>query len=291
MLQTFVNGIVAGSVHALVALGFSIIYSTARFFHFAHGAVFTAGAYFFFVSYSICKIPAPLAVAISVAATSGLGLAMNRWIYRPIRRSGGSPLVLLIAALGLLIAVQNLITLIFGHHARSVRSTSVTEGVNILGARITGVQISIVIVSLLLVSLTAFVFRHSRLGRDIRAVAEDPELTVIIGLRTERIIAIVFALGSGTAAVGAILVSFDTDIHPLMGFNALLYATVAVIVGGVGTVWGVYLGGLLLGMAQHFGAWQISTKWQPAIAFLILIIFLLVRPQGFFGQPPKKITV
>ncbi len=286
--QIFINGLIAGSVYALVALGFSIIYSTVRFFHFAHGAVYTAGAYFTYLLFVLYKWPLPVAVAVAVVLAALLGVAIELFVYKPIKRQRASGTILLIASLGIFIVLQNLISLFFGDDTKTIRSGEVREGLNVLGARITPVQIAIILTSLVLFAFTVVILKRSKIGKALRAVANDPELAVVAGLDKDKIIYFTYFIGSALAAIAAILISLDIDMTPLMGFQAMLYGVVAVVIGGLGNILGAYFGGLLLGLAQHLGVWYISSKWQDAIAFVILILFLLLRPQGFFGQRMRR---
>jgi branched-chain amino acid transport system permease protein len=286
--QIVLNGILAGSVYALVALGFSIIYSTVRFFHFAHGVVYTTGAYFAYLFFVIYKLPFAAAIALAVISAALLGVAIEFFIYKPIKKQRASGTILLIASLGVFIVLQNLISLFFGDDTKTIRTGEVREGLNVLGARITPVQIAIILTSLVLFALTAVILKRSKIGKALRAVANDPELAVVAGLDKDKIIYFTYFAGSALAAIAAILISLDIDMTPLMGFQAMLYGVVAVVIGGLGNILGAYFGGLLLGLAQHLGVWYISSKWQDAIAFVILILFLLFRPQGFFGQRIRR---
>jgi branched-subunit amino acid ABC-type transport system permease component len=166
----------------------------------------------------------------------------------------------------------------------------VREGLNVLGARITPVQIAIILTSFVLFALTAIILKRSKIGKALRAVANNPELAVVAGLDKDKIIYFTYFIGSALAAIAAILISLDIDMTPLMGFQAMLYGVVAVVIGGLGNILGAYFGGLLLGLAQHLGVWYISSKWQDAIAFVILILFLLFRPQGFFGRSKGQVA-
>lgn len=275
----------------MIALGFSIIYSTVRFFHFAHGTIYTAGAYFTYLLFTIYKLPFAVAVAAAVTFAALLGVAIEFFVYKPIKRQGASSIILLIASLGVFIVLQNFISLIFGDDTKTIRSGAVREGLNVLGARITPVQIAIILTSLVLFVLTAIILKRSKIGKALRAVANDPELAVVAGLDKDKIIYFTYFIGSALAASAAILISLDIDMTPLMGFQAMLYGVVAVVIGGLGNILGAYFGGLLLGLAQHLGVWYISSKWQDAIAFVILILFLLFRPQGFFGKKIRKAEV
>ncbi len=288
--QLFINSLIAGSVYALVALGFGLIYSTTRFFHFAHGAVYAAGAYLAYAGW-LLGLSLYIAIPLAVIGTAMLGALIEVGVYRPLRRKNASSLIHLLASLGLFTVIQNLISLIFGDDTKTIRSGVVREGLPLFEARITPIQIAIIIVSGLLLLLCWAFMQKTKMGKAMRAVANDPELAKVVGIDTDRVILFTFVLGSALAAIAAILISLDTDMTPMMGFYALLMGVVAVIVGGVGSIPGAALGGLLVGMAQHLGVWKIPTQWQDTIVFLILIFFLLFRPQGFMGKVVKKAAV
>jgi len=289
--QLLVNSLIAASVYTLVAVSFSLIYSTTRFFHFAHAAVFTAGAYFAYLFYILSGLPLFIAIALSIIFSAVLGSLIELYVYRPLRKTSASSMVLLLASLGVYIVLQNLISMIFGDDTKSIRAGDVVEGINILGARITPIQIIIIITSIILIILLSMFLQKSKLGMAMRAVANDPELTKISGIDSDKIIAWTFLIGSALAGIAGILVALDVDMTPTMGMNALMMGVVAAIIGGIASIPGVALGALLLALAQNFGVWKISSQWQDAIAFVILILFLLFRPEGFLGRKVKKAMV
>ena len=289
--QFILNGIIAGSVYTLVAVGFAVIYRTVRFFHFAHGLVFTAGAYFTYIFKIWFEWPVTVAIPVSIALCAVLGIIIETSVYRPLRHKGSSSLILLLASLGIYIVLQNIISMVFGDDTKTIRSGIVKEGINILGARIIPIQITIIIVSLLLIVSCFLFLKYTKIGQAMRAVANDIELARISGIESDKIILLTFALGSGLAGIAGILVALDVDMTPTMGMNALMMGVVAVIIGGVGSIPGVALGALLLGMAQHLGVWKIGSQWQDAIAFVVLLMFLLFRPQGFLGKKIKKVSI
>ena len=288
MQQALVYGFVAGSVYALTGLGFALIFSAVRFFNFGHGAVFVAGAYLNYALYVRVGLPLWLSATLAVGAAAMLGLAFEFFVFAPLRGRGASSLVLLIASLGLLVAAQNLIALVFGSDTKSVRSAEVVEGVNVLGARVTSIQGVIVVVSVVLFVLVGLLLSRTRIGRSIRATANDMDLAEVKGIPTARVIRSTFILGSALGAAAGILVSLDVDMDPTMGFSALLFAVASVIVGGLGNILGAYIGGLFLGIVQHLGVWFGRSEWQDAIVFGVLIFFLLFRPAGFFGKRPQR---
>lgn len=291
MLQILVNGLIAASVYTLVGIGFSLIYSGTRFFHFAHGIVFTVGAYSTYLFKVWFGLPLFFSILVSIGLSTFLGCLIEISIYRPLRRKDASSLILLLASLGIYIVLQNVISMVFGDDIKTIRSGVVVEGINVLGVRITPIQITIIVVSILLLATCFLLLRYTKIGKAMRAVANDPELASVSGIESDKTILLTFALGSALAGIAGILVALDVDMTPTMGMNALMMGVVAVIVGGVGSVPGVALAALLLGMAQHLGVWYISSQWQDAIAFVILLIFLLFRPQGFLGKKIKKAII
>ncbi len=289
--QLILNGIIAGSVYTLVAVGFAVIYRTVRFFHFAHGVVFTAGAYFTYLFKALLGWPIIVAIPTSIGLCAMLGVIIETSVYRPLRHKSSSSLIQLLASLGIYIVLQNILSMVFGDDTKTIRSSIVKEGINILGARITPVQITIIIVSLLLVATCFLFLKYTKVGQAMRAAANDPELANMSGIETDRVILYTFAIGSALAGIAGILVALDVDMTPTMGMNALMMGVVALIIGGVGSIPGIALGALLLGMAQHLGVWKIGSQWQDAIAFVVLLIFLLFRPQGFLGKKIKKVSI
>ena len=289
--QLLTNSIIFSAKYLLIGLGFQIIYSNVRFFHFAHGAMFMLGAYFSFLFLLILKMPFTFSLILSVLVVAVLGLLNNQYIYKPIRKIGGTPLIFLIASLGIYVIIQNLVSLFFGDDTKSVRSGVVKEGLEFIGARITPIQIVIICSSILLATISWLLLKYNRLGKASRAVANNPNLSEFYGISIEKIYNFVFAYGSALAAIAGILSALDTDMTPTMGFRPLMMGVIAMIIGGVGSIPGIVLGALLLGFAQNISAWYLPSQWQDAIAFSIMLIFLLFRPQGFFGKPLKKAEV
>lgn len=286
--QLLVNGIIAGSIYALVALGFSVIYRTVKFFHFAHGVVYTAGAY---VAYTLAiQLGMNFIVAFFLAAlfAAVLGLLIDRAVYAPLRRKGASNLIFLLASFGVFIFLQNLIQLIYGAQILSLRTGPVTEGYHVLSAVITPTQITILVVSIaLMFALWAFVMK-TKLGKAMRAVSDDPVAANVVGINPEKTILLSFAIGSALAGAAGVLIALETNIEPTMGFSAILKGIIASIVGGIGSIPGAMFGGFFLGVAENLGIAWIPSGWKDAIAFAILIIFLLVRPYGILGARSEK---
>jgi branched-chain amino acid transport system permease protein len=289
--QFFINFIIAGLHFSILAVSFDIIYRIVRFFHFSHAVVFTSGTYFTFLFSQLFGFSLLASIPLAVLCSCVLGSLMEFVIYKPLRKKKSSSLILLLASLGIYIVLQNIISMVFGDDTKSIRTWPVVEGLNVFGARITPVQIIIIASSICLLLLTSSVLRFTRIGSVMRAVANDPELANISGINSNKVILTSFAIGSALAGIAGILVSLDVDMAPTMGMNALMMGVVAMIVGGVGSIRGIVLGSLLLALAQNLGVWYISSQWQDAIAFAILLIFLLFKPEGFFGKKLKKAEV
>jgi branched-chain amino acid transport system permease protein len=283
-----VNGIIAGSIYALIAIGFTIIYRTVRFFHFAHGVVYTAGAYLAYTFFILLKINPVLSFFLSISFSGILGVLIDRLAYYPLRKHNAPNLVYLISSFGVFLFLQNLIQLIFGAQILSLRTGPVKEGYHFLGAVITQVQILIIAVSFLLFILCGLFIQKTKLGKAIRAVSDDPIGARVVGIDSEKIIISAFAIGSALAGAAGILISLETNLEPTMGLNAILKGIVASIVGGIGNIPGSLFGGLFLGLAENLGIWKIQAGWKDTIAFAILIIFLLFRPSGIFGVKTEK---
>lgn len=289
--QLAINGLIAGSIYALVGIGFALIYNVAKFFHFAHGAIFTLGAYFTFLFSSVLGYPLFVSMPIAVVLAVLLGCTLDLLVFTPIRHRGSDPLVLLLSSLGLYVILQNLISLCFGDSIKTLRAGAVAEGMEFLGARITVIQVSIIVTSMSLCIALMIFLKKTNMGKAIRAVSSDAGLADVCGISSGRVIRCAFGIGSALAAIAGILVALDVDMTPTMGLNVLMMGIVAAIIGGLRSVPGIMLGALFLGLAQHLGAWRISSQWQDAIAFIILLAFLLVRPEGVMGKKPRKSTV
>lgn len=282
--QLLLNGIIAGSIYSLIAIGFSLIYQTTRFFHFAHAAIYTFGAYFAYLFYTQLGFNQFIAFPLACICVAIIGVICELTVYRPMRKRKATDLTLLLASLGLYTLLQNVISLAWGDDTKTMRTGEVVEGHAILGARITDIQIVIVVASITMIMMITLILTQMKMGKTLRALANDSELARLSGVNSDRYILYAFAIGSFLAAVASIMISFDTDMTPTMGFNALMMAVVAVIVGGINSLPGAALGGLLIGLAQNLGVAFLPSKWQDTIVFVILIVFLLFKPYGILGK-------
>lgn len=289
--QLIVNGIVAGGIYALIAISFSVIYRTVQFFHFAHGVVYAVGAYVAYTLFIVLHIHPIISFFLSITLCALLGITIDKSVYCPLRVKKASNLIFLLASFGVFIFLQNLIQLIYGAQILTLRTGPVREGYQILSAVITPIQIWIIVVSCgLLAVLWGFV-KYTKLGKAMRAVSDDPVAASVVGINPDKTVLASFAIGSALAGAAGILISLETNIEPTMGFSAILKGIIASIIGGIGSIPGAMLGGFFLGIAENLGIWKIQASWKDSIAFLILIIFLLLRPGGIFGVKTPKETI
>ncbi|NOS84000.1 MAG: branched-chain amino acid ABC transporter permease [Ignavibacteria bacterium] len=272
-------------------MAFSIITNITKFLNFTHAAVITLGAYFCFLYTFQLHLSLSLAIILAITSTSIIGISCELFVYKPMRKRNMELWHYLIASIGLYVILQNLISLYFGDDTKVLRTGEVTVGHEIFGAYITTIQIVTICVSLLLFIVVNLFLNKSRTGKSIKAVSNNPELSNIYGINSNRVILIAFVIGSALAAVAGILSAMDTNMTPTFGFNLLLYGVIAMIIGGVGSTKGLIAGSFLVAAAQHLGAYYINTKWMDAIAFIILIIFLIWKPLGFSGMRLKKVEV
>lgn len=282
-VQLLINGIIAGSIYALIASGFSLIYSVAKFMHFAHGAVVTVAAFFLFWLASMLRLPFFAAVILTVAFAALFGLVLNLVCYKPLRNRKATNAVLLIASLALFIFFQSLMIALFGADIKTVRRGQISVGINVLGGIITKLQIIIIIVSIILLVLLWLFMKKTRLGKAMRAVADNKEVAQTVGINPEKIYNLTFIIGSAIAGIAAILIALEQNIEPNMGFSLIIKGFTGSIIGGISSVPGSILGSYLLGLVENFGIWYMPSGYKDAIAFFLLFIFLLFRPQGILG--------
>ena len=229
MNQLFLNSIITGSLYSLIALSFTVIYRTVKFFHFAHGVVYTAGAYFAYTFIIILGMDPILSFFLASSLAGIAGIVIDKSVYLPLRRQKAPNLVFLIASFGVFILLQNLIQIIYGAQILTIRTGPVKEGHLILGAVITDIQILILVVSCTLLAVLWLFIQRTRLGKAMRAVSDDPVAASVVGINPERIILVSFGIGSALAGAAGILISLETNIEPTMGFNAILKGIIASI--------------------------------------------------------------
>ena len=282
--QLILNGLIAGAVYSLVALGFNLIYGTAKFFDLGYGALTAVGGYTVFYFSKTLGLNIYLSIIIGILIAGLIGFIIEKLVYRKLRNKKASNMVFMITSLGVMTTLQAIIAILFSSQFQTFSDKIESRTFEIFGAVITNVQATMFILSIFIMLALAFVFKFTKFGKVIKAVSDDEEVSKIVGIDTNKVIGRVFFIGSAIAGLAGILVGFDTGIEPTMGFSLLLKGVIASIIGGVGNIYGGVLGAFFLGLVENFGIWQISGEWKDAIAFTILIIFLLFKPHGFLGK-------
>ena len=285
LLQLIINGLQLGAIYALTAVGFSLIFGATKIFHVAHGAAFTIAAYLFWWSDAALHLPWPFAALVAVAAAVLFGLFMERFIYRPIQRHEAAFFTVFIAAFGVQIIVQNLIGTVFGRGFVSV-TTPLSRSLEVLpGLFVAPVAaISIVVAIAFFAALTIYLSR-THIGMAMRALSENRDLIRVFGLDPARVAQYAFAIGSAIVVPGAILAAMTEGLNPAVGAHVMLISLAATIVGGIGSLRGAACGGLLLGLAENLALWRLDPQWSEAVTFVVLFLFIIFRPAGFFGRP------
>jgi branched-chain amino acid transport system permease protein len=225
------------------------------------------------------------ATVVTALAVGFIGVLMYWLVFGPLRRRGMSALVPMVASLGVMTIIQSILALIYGSHYKSIPGTSDIPTFNLLfGARITMVQVIIFLTGVISCWGLMWMTFHTKFGRSIVALSDSHDMARIVGINPDRSIAWVFFVGAALAGVSGVLVAYDVGVEPAMGMELLLKGAIASIIGGVGQLWGAISGGFVLGTIENFGIWKLPVEWKSAIAFVALIVFLLVRPEGIFRR-------
>ncbi|MCL5960539.1 MAG: branched-chain amino acid ABC transporter permease [Chloroflexi bacterium] len=282
LLQLLVGGIAAGAIYALVALGLAIVWNVTRVLHLAQGAVFAVAAYTAYLLNHTLGLSLLVSFVLTTIVACLLGVGLELALFRPMRDA--SQAVKLMVAIGLLIFCANLLALAFGNDPKILRLETDLGNLQMGGVSITGVRLLIIGVSVVLFGLTQLFLVKTKMGKAMRAVASNPEMAEVVGIDAKRVNLLAFVVGSALASPAAVLVSLDTGLDPNMGLNIILMVLAAILVGGLGSLPGAIIGALFIGIVQNVGIWQIPSQWQTAIAFGVLFIFIIFKPQGFLGE-------
>lgn len=287
MLQQLLNGLTLGSIYALMALGYTMVYGVLELINFAHGEVYMVGAFIGLFLIQNSNVPFFLAFASSMAFAALLGVIIERVAYRPLRKA--PRLAALISAIGMSIFVQNLLAVIMGPQTRSFPIPFKIVQISFGGMRLSSFDLLILLLSLgLMVGLHVLVHK-TKVGKAMRATAQDRNTAGLMGVSVNRIISVTFAVGSALAAAGGMLVGMNfNSVEPWMGVMPGLKGFVAAVLGGIGSIPGAMAGGILLGTAEVMGVALLRSEWRDAIAFAVLIIVLLVKPSGIFGRKTEE---
>jgi branched-chain amino acid transport system permease protein len=299
-IQELVNGITTGSLYALIALGFSMVYGVLKLLNFAHGDLYMIGA---FIGYFVIQwfggaaaltIPVPLLLLIMFVLAGGgtglLGVAIERFAYRPLRDA--PRIAPLITALGVSFFLENSVLLLFGAQTRVYNTPefiSFSIGIHTGALNVDVVRLMVIVLSLLLMAALMVIINRTKLGKQMRAVAADREAAEMLGINVDFTIAATFFIGSALAGVAGVMAGLVfNQVYNLLGFAAGLKAFTAAVVGGIGSIPGAMLGGLLIGLAESFITGYISSTYTNLIVFGILIAVMILRPSGLLGRAPLQ---
>ena len=285
ILQYLINGISIGSVYAIIALGYTMVYGIAKMLNFAHGDVIMVGAYMSFCVSYYMGLPTIVAIAVSVLVCTVLGVVIERLAYRPLR--GTPSLAVLITAIGVSYFLQNAAQLIFGSSAKNFTSIVTFAPITLFGGAlvITGEVLITVLVSILVMVFLTWFTTKTRTGKAMRAVSEDRDAAQLMGINVNQTISTTFAIGSALAAVaGVLLCSTVPTLTPTTGSMPGIRAFTAAVFGGFGSIPGAMLGGILIGVIETYAKAKISTQFSEAVEFSVLNVILLVKPAGLLGK-------
>ena len=283
LIQTLISGLSLGSIYALIALGYTMVYGIAKMLNFAHGDIIMVGAYAVITAVFTMGLPPFIAILISIALCALLGIVIEFLAYRPLRQA--QPLAVLITAIGVSYLLQNLALLIYGSEQKAFPTIVALPTVHIGGVYIDGITLAtLVVTAVIMVALSLFI-NKTRMGKAMRAVSEDKEAAELMGISVNRTITVTFAIGSALAGVAAIFYGAAyTYIRPTTGAMPGIKAFTAAVFGGIGSIPGAFLGGLLLGIIEAMAQAYISTNLANSIVFAVLIVVLLVKPAGLLGK-------
>ncbi len=284
-ISYLLSGVSLGSVYAMIALGYTMVYGIAKMLNFAHGDILMVGSYAAFLALNNLGLPIPAAIFVSVVVCTLLGITIERVAYKPLR--GANSLSVLITAIGVSYLLQNLALLIFGANTKSFTSFVTFPPLKLAGGAliISGETIVTILMGMAVVAALLVFIRKTKAGQAMLAVSEDKGAATLMGVNVNQTIALTFAIGSALAAVaGILLCSAYPSLTPTTGAMPGIKAFVAAVLGGIGSIPGAFLGGIILGVLENLSKAYLSSKLSDAIVFAVLIVVLLVKPTGILGR-------
>ncbi len=286
-LQQVINGLNVGSIYALIAIGYTMVYGIIKLINFAHGEIMMFGAYFAFIAATSFQMPVWAVLLLSMTIMAIIGVAIEFVAYRPLRNA--PRLSALITAIGVSLFLQNLALIIFKPEPKVMPKIFPEMIIKIGSIEISSTTLITIGLSLVFMVLLDLYIRKTKQGRAMRAVSEDKDAAILMGVNVNRTISLTFALGSALGALGGVLYSVAyIQVYPTMGVMPGLKAFIAAVLGGIGIVPGAMLGGFIIGMVETLTKAYLSTTWADAIVFGILIIVLLFKPTGILGKNTRE---
>lgn len=286
-IQQLINGISLGSVYALIALGYTMVYGIIKLINFAHGDIYMVGAYIGFFAITVAKMSIFPALLVSMIVTGLLGMLVERLAYKPLRHA--PRISVLISAIGVSLFLEYVSMYFVSPTPRTFPTVFDNISFHVGGFVINGQQILIFVITFILMAILTYIVQKTKIGKAMRAVSFDTDTAKLMGIDADRVIAVTFAIGSALAAAGGVLVGvYYNSIDPLMGIMPGLKAFVAAVLGGIGILPGAVAGGIILGVIEALVSGFLSSTFRDAAAFAILILVLLFRPAGLFGKNTQE---
>ena len=282
ILQIIVNTLTIGSLYALIATGFNVLYCTTRFFNLAYGTFLAVGGYAFVLLVNRLHGYTVMLAVLASLITGLIGWSTNKMVFKKLRDNNSSALVMMVASLGLMIVLQSLLSIFFGNQFKMLSVDYALPLFKFFSTTITTPQILIIVMLLITVIALYVLLQRTKFGIQVRAVGDDVQLAQATGIDTNKIISRIFFLSAVIAGFTGILIGLDTGIEPLMGFSWLIKGVIAAIIGTIGYWYGGILGAFLLAFIEQIAAWQFSGEWKDAVSYASLIIFLVILPNGIF---------
>ncbi|MBI2655336.1 branched-chain amino acid ABC transporter permease [Candidatus Woesearchaeota archaeon] len=287
--QLIVNGLIAGSIYALAASGFSLIYYVVKFQYFSHGAIMSIGAYLFFTFMNLMGLNYILAGILTVIGCVIATLLSNWLLYLPLRKRKATPAIILIASIVLLIFSSSLMLAFFGSSTKAISLAKHNKTFDFGIFTITLVQTAIIVSALILFLFLWIILKKTKLGKSMRALADNKDVAQVVGINPEKIYNYTFIIAAVLGAFGGILLGLEQNLYPRMGVPIIIKGFISSVVGGLGSVPGSIIGGLFIGLAENVGVLYLPTGYKDVISFSVLLLFLLFRPQGILGVKMRNV--
>ncbi|MGO3521075.1 MAG: branched-chain amino acid ABC transporter permease [Leuconostoc mesenteroides] len=286
-IQQLINGLMLGSVYALLALGYTMVYGIIKLINFAHGDIYTLGAYFGYFFIKVLHLNFFIALILAMAVSAIIGVVIEYIAYRPLRHS--PRIAVLISALGISFLLENGMTYLYGSDQRSFPQAIKTVQHHFYGIQVSNIQLIIAVTSIVLMLLLTYIVKNTKMGRAMGAVSADPDAASLMGININHTISFTFAIGSALAAAGGVLIGlYYNSIDPLMGMTPGLKAFVAAVLGGIGIIPGAAVGGWLIGILETMVQATAFSDYKDAIVYAMLIVILLIKPTGILGKNKRE---
>ena len=287
-LQFIINGIIIGSVYSIVSLGFSLVYNTTRIFNISYAVIYTISGYISYTFFRHLGFPLVLSVIIAISASVFLNVIIELLIFKPLSKRYASLNVMMISSIGILIVITNLIAILYGEDTK-ILNTDISNSISFGNVIITDNQLIQLFVSTFCLIIFYIFLKFSKFGIKTRAMRDDVILSEVFGMDIYKMRVILFSIGGVFASIGGCLISYDVGMNPYVGMPMLLTAIVALIIGGVGRFEAPMIGGFIIGILQSVTVLFTSSKYQDAVTFVLLIIFLIFKPRGLLGEKQREV--